>query len=408
MMVDFDNPLDQEFLDELYKVGRETWGDDITRPRQFIIGRLNTDGSVSTVVTSGEYGRVWVREPGPDTGDAVQAINTVLQADEISPDRPVMVKIERGNFVIINKAAESADYDAQLPVAPQRAINRGQYNVALITPSAPDTSFYAYYRGGMFQLNNTVYRITDIPSSDFSGTVPVANALSIKVELDPVTGTWYETTGSAFTTTSLINAFKDGDLNTTRTLGRFFIGWIRLYDGQTAIELDDILLAEYMLGIIDELVMGHMYIPGIDIIVEITDGNPTEVFDDGTTSVGDGWAAGELNDVTFPTGGDEHYLTVTKPGKYEIIWNMSFMMDGPGANIQVHAGIMIDGTATRNRGEAHETIANNSDTGLIAANAIIDCPNGTEQISLWVLNSDNNVDITIAHGDVTIKLIGST
>jgi hypothetical protein len=156
------------------------------------------------------------------------------------------------------------------------------------------------------------------------------------------------------------------------------------------------------------LVFGHMYIPGVDIIVPIGDADPEEVKDDGTTSLDDGWAAGELNLVTFPAGGDEHYLTVTKPGKYDIVWGMSFMMDGPGANIEVHGGIMVDDAAVRNKGEAHRTIANNNDTGLMGGNAIIDCPNGTEKISLWVLNADNNVDITIEHGDVTITMIGGT
>lgn len=251
-MVDFDNPLSQEFLDEYAKSLREAWGDDLTRPRQFVIGRLNTNGNIDTVVKKGEYGRVWVKQPGEDTGDAVQAINTILQPHEITPKRPVMVKLVGNKFLITGKAPESADYDAQMAVAPQRPTNREQYNVALITPSSPDSSFFALYRGGMFQLNNTVYRITGIPSSDLSGTVPVANALSIKVELDPITATWHETTGSAFTTSSMTAAFKNGDLDTTRTDGRYLIGWIRLYDGQSAIELDDILPGEYMLNIIDD------------------------------------------------------------------------------------------------------------------------------------------------------------
>lgn len=253
-MVDFDNPLEQEFLDELYQGKRETWGDDLTRPRQFVIGRLNSDGSVDTEVTKGEFGRVWVREPGVDTGDAVQAINTVLQPHEVSFNRPVMVKTVSGQFIITDKAPESANYDAQLPVRPQRAINREQYNVALITPSQPDTSFYAYYRGGIFQLNHIARPITDIPSSDFSGTVPGSGTLSVKVELDPVTGTWHETTGGVFLQPSLRAALKNGDLDATNTLGRYLIGWIRLYDGQSAIELEDILPAEHMLDSISDYV----------------------------------------------------------------------------------------------------------------------------------------------------------
>lgn len=155
-------------------------------------------------------------------------------------------------------------------------------------------------------------------------------------------------------------------------------------------------------------VFGYMYVPGVDIVVDITDANPTEVFDDGSTSAGDGWSAGELNQVTFPTGGTEHYLTVTKAGLYSVEWDLSFQMAAPGANVEVHGGIMIDGVALRNKGEGHRTVANNTDTGNMGANAIIDCPNGNEEISLWVLNADNNNDITVEHGNVKLDLIGST
>lgn len=156
------------------------------------------------------------------------------------------------------------------------------------------------------------------------------------------------------------------------------------------------------------LVFGHMYIPGVDIVVSITDANPTEVKDDGTTSADDGWSAGELNLVTFPGGGTEHYLTVTKAGKYEVNWDMSISMATPAANIEMHGGVMIDGTAARDKGEAHRTIANNTDTGNMGGNLVIDCPNGTEEISLWVLNADNNNNITVQHGNMNIKLIGGT
>ncbi len=247
IMVDFNNPLDDEFLNSAYQARREVWGDDITRPRQFVIGRLNTDGSISTVVSSGEFGRVWVREPGADTGDAIQAVNTSLQPHEITANRPVMVKRERGELVIIGKAIQSANYEADTPNRPQTAINREQYLLALIYPTQPDNSFLVNYKGGMYRINNVTYRVPDKNSSDFTATVPGANALSIKVEIDPLTGTYHETTGTAFTLSSMTVAFDNGDLDTTTTLGRFLLGWIRLYDGQTAIEREDVFLAEHML-----------------------------------------------------------------------------------------------------------------------------------------------------------------
>lgn len=253
-MPDFNNPLDENTLKDLHKAMLEVYGDDLTRPRQFVIGRLVGNGTLRTNVKDGEYGHIWVREPGADTGDAVQAINTVLKPDDISFDHPVMVKRSGTDLLITGKAPESANYTAQFPTSSQKPVFRAQYLVALIRPTQPASSFYAFYTGGIFQLNNVPYLVTDVASSDFSGDVPVADALSIKVEVDPTTDppTYYETTGSAFTTTSLFNAFKDGDLDKTRTTGRYLLGWIRLYAGQTAIEVEDILPGEHMLDIMED------------------------------------------------------------------------------------------------------------------------------------------------------------
>ena len=142
------------------------------------------------------------------------------------------------------------------------------------------------------------------------------------------------------------------------------------------------------------LVIGCMYIPGTDIVVTITDANPTEVYN----ATSDGWSAGELNEVTFPTGGTEHYLTITKPGKYEVIWNMSYYT-AAGA---VRGGVMVDDVAVRYNGEAQGIAARN-----ICAACIIDCPNGTEEISLWVSNS-TSTDVTVYCSTVTIKLLAGT
>ncbi|KKN77237.1 hypothetical protein LCGC14_0362150 [marine sediment metagenome] len=152
-----------------------------------------------------------------------------------------------------------------------------------------------------------------------------------------------------------------------------------------------------------------MYVDGTQAIeVALTSGVVAEVKDDGTTSLDDGWLAGDLNLITFPTGGDEHYLSVTKAGFYRIQWSLSFNTANPGANVEIHGGIAVDGTAIRNKAEAHRTIANNSDTGNMGGTAMIDAPNGTEQISLWLLNTTNNADVTVEHGNVSMAMAGGT
>lgn len=154
------------------------------------------------------------------------------------------------------------------------------------------------------------------------------------------------------------------------------------------------------------LIFGAMFIPGVDIIVPINSADPCEIKDDGTTSLDDGWEAGELNEATFPTGGTEHYLTVPTAGKYEVVWSMSGHT-GAGGATGVHVGIMIDGVAKRNRGEGHRDVSNSNDDGNIASSCIVDCPNGTEEISLWVA-VDNGNEFHAEHGTVVIKLIGGT
>ena len=93
-----------------------------------------------------------------------------------------------------------------------------------------------------------------------------------------------------------------------------------------------------------------MYVDGTQvIIVALTTGVIAEVKDDDTTSLDDGWLAGDLNLITFPTGGDEHYLSVTKAGFYRVQWSLSFNTANPGANVEIHGGIAVDGTAIRNK-----------------------------------------------------------
>ena len=151
------------------------------------------------------------------------------------------------------------------------------------------------------------------------------------------------------------------------------------------------------------IIFGSMYIPGVDVTVTIGGVNPVEV---SHLATGDGWAAGELNAVTFPGAGSEHFVAITQPGRYEILWNMSFHVDIGGAQ-SVHGGVMIDGVAVRDNGEAHRSVANANDSGNMGAPCIADLPNGNEEISLWVSDSASN-DVHVERATVTIKLIGGT
>ncbi len=80
---------------------------------------------------------------------------------------------------------------------------------------------------------------------------------------------------------------------------------------------------------------------------------------------------------------------------------------GTGGGTAIHGGIAIDGTATRNDGESHGSVANNNIVVNISSNCIADCPNGNEEISVWVI-VDNSTDFHAEHGTMTIKQLGGT
>jgi hypothetical protein len=152
------------------------------------------------------------------------------------------------------------------------------------------------------------------------------------------------------------------------------------------------------------LVFGHMM--ASSTLVPITVNVIAEAKDAG----GDGWFVGELNVVTFPGGGTEHYLVTGVTGKFEVSWDMSIKTTIASGG-QIHAGVMLDSTAIRDYGEAQRTIGAANDTGSLSGHTIVDVTStaGTaDEISLWLLNTSNNNDVTIGHGNIVIKQIGGT
>ena len=156
------------------------------------------------------------------------------------------------------------------------------------------------------------------------------------------------------------------------------------------------------------LIFGHMDVPAAAVITVDTSGdaNPVEVKDDGTGSANDGWETGILNGTVFATS-DLHYITVTIAGTYKVIWDMSPATNS-GGGTEIHGGITKDTTTfVRNNGEAHAHVFNNNDNIFISAVGVIDCPNGNEEISLWISN-DAGQKTVIEHGNMYIQLIGGT
>ena len=78
-----------------------------------------------------------------------------------------------------------------------------------------------------------------------------------------------------------------------------------------------------------------------------------------------------------------------------------------GAGTEIHGGIMIDSTAVRDNGEGHAHVFNANDNINICGIGVIDCPNGNEEISLWIAN-DQNQKTVVEHGNMYIQLIAGT
>lgn len=147
---------------------------------------------------------------------------------------------------------------------------------------------------------------------------------------------------------------------------------------------------------------GDMY-TNTTIVVSISaSSTPTEVKD----ATNDGWTVGELNSVTFPTGGDEHYLTVTRAGRYLINWSVSMAQNSPSATIETEQGIMVNGTA-KNAGRAHRTVSNSTDRGNSGGCAILDLA-ANDQVSLFVSNETNTTDIDVEHANLSVVMVGGT
>lgn len=156
------------------------------------------------------------------------------------------------------------------------------------------------------------------------------------------------------------------------------------------------------------LIFGHMDVPAANVITVETSGtaNPVEVRDDGTASANDGWETGELNGTTFAVS-DLHYITVTIAGKYKVIWSLSPKTNSGGGTV-IHGGITIDTTTfVRDNGEGHAHVFNANDDIHIGGVGVIDCPNGNEEISLWISN-DAAQKAVIEHGNMYIEQIAGT
>lgn len=278
-------------------------------------------------------------------------------------------------------------------------------------PVAANTNFAFYSDGGACEFNAggaTVDVVTIDGAAGQSGSL---------LRLRDSNGNPYIDSGDGLTSSEFVG--NDQGLNIPfrwegTTEDKLFMvvpasDEVRLGDGDTNYLVTNKIGDTWWVGSGTGVPYGHMYVDGTQsIIVALTQNTPAEVKDDGTTSVDDGWLAGDLNQMTFPTGGTEHYIAIAKPGVHHITWSLSFHMVTGAANTQIHGGLAIDGTPIEDKCEVHRTISNATDTGNVASSCLVDLPNGTEQLSIWIKNTTNNNDVEVHHGSLTAVMVGGT
>ena len=147
----------------------------------------------------------------------------------------------------------------------------------------------------------------------------------------------------------------------------------------------------------DGLPYGSMYLNST-ITVTISDNNPTEVNDASSPT----FTEGQTHNTVF----NDHFISVDVAGKYKIDWGMSFAMGTVGGNIEIHGGIMVNGTAQDNQGEAHRTITGANQSGDMGSNVILDLA-ADDEVSLYLINATNTNDVNVEHANLTITQVGA-
>lgn len=169
-----------------------------------------------------------------------------------------------------------------------------------------------------------------------------------------------------------------------------FVTNVLTFNGDTNITGDS-----YFTGSGSGFPFGSMYNDNADFTVVISGaGVDTEV--DG------GFTTGELNLTTFP---DDHYIVVSKAGRYKIDYSMS-LLTASVANKTIEGFIMIDGTRQA-PGTSHAEVSpggsNRPET--VSGTAIINLT-ANQQISLGIHNHDDGTDVVVNHGSLTTFLMG--
>lgn len=210
-------------------------------------------------------GMVWVHgisgEIGEISGNVGEGDQQAVYQAVLTPEKirdgllvfgtPLYIKRQNGRYHVVGLGGEMAnEYLYGLRDRTQRSIDLSQFDAGLIRPTAPSggrilvTTFPAV-------VENTAYRVPTLQSSDLITTyepgLSDGQAKAVLIECDATTNTLYYTASSAFTNDTHDAAFT-ANYPKTLTGARFCMGWVKIYEGMTTIEIADILHAQEVFG----------------------------------------------------------------------------------------------------------------------------------------------------------------
>ena len=139
---------------------------------------------------------------------------------------------------------------------------------------------------------------------------------------------------------------------------------------------------------------GEMYANNVTHTVDIVSAD-TYVEVDGDLT------GGELNLCTFP---DDHYVQVTKAGRYLVNWSMSISC--ASANQEIEGAVMVGGTAST-KGTAHGNMITANSPITISGTLILDLA-ANAQLSLGLANHTGTTDVVLNHASMTATMVGGT
>lgn len=236
----------------------ELFKDAIETPRVKALGhplRKNTNNPVKAILNedTDTPGMVWVHEIGEDAATSfAMVLNSgigKLGDDELIYGTPV--KILKDSIYGLADY-EAAEYLEGVSVRPQRSIKISQLDIGLLKPTNPP-SMSVILSEATYVIGSAVHRVNDMSITFSSITPNVDEATPVMISIDPTTGIVTLTEGDTFVYLPDVRHPDHRDAfvpfySKVVPSGGHLCGWVRIYDGQEAIELFDIFAAQEILN----------------------------------------------------------------------------------------------------------------------------------------------------------------